>query len=96
MSRPRLALIVGVVLVAAAFLLPCGALADHAGASMPYQDPTADMLQQQAAELAALRQQIVTRLQISSLIGLTGLAGIAYGLWVRRRNRRSIDQPTQP
>ncbi|NJC71691.1 hypothetical protein HC031_18480 [Planosporangium thailandense] len=89
MSRSRLALICGIVLVAAAFVIPCRLFGDYAGASMPYQDPTSEMLRKQAAEVAALRHELVTRLEISALVGVVGMTALGWGLWTRRQERRN-------
>src|SRR5438132_487236 len=51
-TRFRLAALFGAVLVAAAGVLLCGVLGDQFAASLPYQDPTPEMLHQQAAQLA--------------------------------------------
>jgi hypothetical protein len=55
---------------------------------MPYQHPTPEMLHKQDAEVAALRQDLVTRLQISALVGLFGLTALGYGLWRWRSKSR--------
>jgi hypothetical protein len=85
----------GLVLLAAAVVLPCGPLGDYAGASMPYQDPTPEMLHKQAAEVAALGHDLAVRLQVSALIGLVALAALGYGLWSWRGTRRSTDTETE-
>jgi hypothetical protein len=93
-SHARLAVISGLVLLAAAVVLSGGPFGDYAGASMPYQDPTPEMLHKQAAEVAALRHDLVTRLQISALAGPIGLTALSYGLWTWRNNRRSSETGT--
>ncbi|GGM33168.1 hypothetical protein GCM10011608_17070 [Micromonospora sonchi] len=92
MPRARLALTIGVVLFVASCVLPCGPLLDEIGASFPYQDPTPEMLEKQAAEIAAAEQALAARLQITVGVVLVGAAATAYGLWAWHRTRRSRRQ----
>jgi hypothetical protein len=88
--RARLALVGGVLLLVAACVLPCGPFLDEGAASIPYQDPTPEMLQKQDAEIAAAREALAIRLWITAAVALVGLAATAYGLWQWRRRRCNV------
>ncbi|MFI6757973.1 hypothetical protein ACIBF5_02335 [Micromonospora sp. NPDC050417] len=89
MFRARVALILGVVFLLAACVLPCGPLNDELGASFPYQDPTPEMLQKQAVEIAQARQALAARLRITAVVAFVGLVATGYGLWRWSRTRRA-------
>lgn len=59
---------------------------DLAGTSLPYQDAPAALLQQQAAEIAALEERLRLYLSISAALGLLSLGALAYAV-VRWRGR---------
>ncbi len=87
-TRARLSLTAGIVLLITACLLPCGTLAEWSGASLPYQDPTPAMLDNQADGVAALERALVIYLLISGFLSLVGLCMAAYGLRRWRKLRR--------
>jgi hypothetical protein len=74
-SRIRAAYIFGTLLLVAACALPCASFVELSGSSMPYQDPTAEMIQEQAAEVTELEHQLVTRALIASGLAIAGLRG---------------------
>jgi hypothetical protein len=91
--RLRLVAILGAVLLLAAAVLLCGSLGDEFATSLPYQDPTPDLLHQQAVEMAAARHNTITRLWISgslAIVGLTALVGSARALLKRSRATRPV------
>jgi hypothetical protein len=85
-TRAWTALAAGLVLLATAFVVPCLTFADWAANGLPYQDPTTEMLQKQAADDAALRSQLVTRLWIGGGLAALGVAALIYA-WRHRRGR---------
>jgi LPXTG-motif cell wall-anchored protein len=87
MVRTRLVVIGGMLFLVTACLLTCGPFAEWSGASMPYQDPTPEMLQQQTTEVEALRHTLLVRSAMSLVLGLAGLGAFGYLLWRRRRER---------
>lgn len=95
MTRARLSLITGIVLLSVACLLPCGVLAEWSGASLPYQDPTPDMLENQAAEVAILEKKLIVYVVVSGTLALLGICASAYGLRRGRAYRRGR-LPTVP
>ncbi len=90
MSRARWTAAAGTLLLVAACVLPCGPLADYIGNSMPYPEPTAKLLQQQAAQAAAIERQLVIRASIAAVLAILGLAALIYA---RRRNRSRKTDP---
>ena len=92
MTGTRLAFITSLGLLIAACLLPCGTFAEWSGTSLPYQDPTPEMLQKQAEETAALEDALFVRLSISAALGLASLGAFGYGLRRWRGHRRSAGQ----
>jgi hypothetical protein len=81
-------MVLGFALLMTALILPCGPSADYAGASLPYQDPTPELLDRQAAEIAAIKHELVARFRVSALVALVGFAAIGYATWTWRRRRR--------
>jgi hypothetical protein len=88
-SRARLAFVVGIVLLVTACLTPCATFSELAGTSLPYQDPTAEMLQRQAAEVAALERRLGTLAWIAGGLAIAGLVLLIYA----RCNRQRPDLP---
>ncbi|MFC0004451.1 hypothetical protein [Micromonospora siamensis] len=82
MSRARLATIVGILLLVAACLLPCVPFGDWAGGSLPPQDAPPDVLERQAAEIAAARHRLVLALAGAGVLAALGVAALVHG---RRR-----------
>jgi hypothetical protein len=85
-SRLRIAYVAGTLLLVAACALPCASFAELSGASIPYQDPTPEMVQKQAAETAALEHQLVMRAWIGGALASAGLVALIYA----RRHRRRV------
>ncbi len=86
MSRSRVALSVGVLLLLASCLLPCLPLLQVAGTSLPYQDPTPEMLQQHAANVAAAERRLAVCAAVAAALALLGLAALVLAyVWRRRR-----------
>lgn len=77
MTRAR---IIGWLLLTAAFAVGAVGLFWYAGAGLPYQDPTPDLLERQAAEL-----QVAQSLM---LIGLGVSVVVAVWLWKSRQKPR--------
>jgi hypothetical protein len=76
----------GWVLIALSVVLSCVAGSFYAGATMPYQDPTPEMLAQQAKDVRAAGIQML----IGGTLGLACLvAGIWLIVWGRRLARRA-------
>jgi hypothetical protein len=88
MPRARLALTAGIVLLVASCLLPCLPFFDVAGMSMPYQDPTPEMLAKQAADVAAAERRFTVHAAIAGVLAVLGLAALVYA-WKHRRPRRT-------
>lgn len=78
--RFRLAILAGLVLVAVACCLPTFTFLELSGTSLPYQDPTPDMLQQQASEVADLERELAVRLVIGAGLGAFGVALAVVGV----------------
>ncbi|MBB5829333.1 hypothetical protein [Micromonospora carbonacea] len=86
MSRARLALSVGILLLLAACLLPCLPLFQVAGMSLPYQDPTPELLRQHAANVAAAERRLAVCVAVAGALALLGLVALALAYaWRRRR-----------
>jgi hypothetical protein len=90
-SRVRAAIAVGVLLIVVAIALPCSTLIDLAGTGLPYQDPTAEMLQQQAAHLASLHRRMAVLGWISTGLVLAGVLVLVYA--IRTRPERGAADP---
>ncbi|MFJ8582061.1 hypothetical protein [Micromonospora sp. NPDC093277] len=88
MSRARLALTAGVLLLVASCMLPCLPFLDLSGVSMPYQDPTPEMLEKQAADVAAAEHRLTVHTAIAGALALIGLAAFSYA-WKHRRSRKT-------
>jgi hypothetical protein len=86
MSRARLALAAGVLLLVAACLLPCFSFVLDAGSALPYQDPTPEMLAKQAAENAAAERRLAVFAVIGGILAVLGLIALVYA-WRHRRSR---------
>ncbi|WP_165949688.1 hypothetical protein [Micromonospora sp. KC207] len=52
--------------------------------SLPYQDPTPEMLEKQAADLAAAERRLAMCAAVADALALVGVAALAYA-WRRRR-----------
>lgn len=85
MSRARLALAAGLLLLVAACLLPCLPLLDMSGSSIPYQDPTPEMLEEQAADVAAAERRLAAYAAIAGVLAVLALAAFVYA-WKHRRH----------
>jgi hypothetical protein len=95
MSRARLSAAAGALLLIAAILLPCGPASDYLGNAMPYQDPTEEMLQQQAAQATAIEHQLAIRGSVAAALAILGLAALIYAGRQRRSRQtdpRNLDQ----
>jgi hypothetical protein len=85
---------IGLLATIALLVVSCAfvgyAYLDLAGTALPYQDAPA-LLQQQAAEVAALEERLRLYLSISAGLGLLSLGALAYALvrW-RGRPRRAV------
>ncbi|MQA82850.1 MAG: hypothetical protein GEV10_31095 [Streptosporangiales bacterium] len=88
MTRSRVFLAVGLVLLAVALVVPLGTLGALAGTSLPYQDPTPQLLDEQAARIASLQRDLAVRASISGIL----IAGSALTLVYARRRRRVSDR----
>ncbi len=88
MSRGRLALTAGVLLLVASCMLPCLPFLELSGISMPYQDPTPEMLEKQATDIAAAEHRLAVHAAISGALALIGLAAFFYA-WKYRRSRKA-------
>lgn len=88
MTRARLSLIAGIVMIVAACVLPCWTFVALSAASLPYQDPTPEMLAEQAAEVSALERALVLDLSIAAVLALLGVLACVYG-FRRQRHRPS-------
>ena len=87
----KIAVASSAVFLLAAILLPCGPFLRWSAASLPYQDPTPEMVKRQAAELADLERTLLVHIGISVVLALASLA--AFGCALRfRRKYRSIDR----
>lgn len=70
----------GVALVAVACVLPCWTFTDLAGAALPYQDPTPEMLAEQTAEVSQLQKTLMLQLSIAAPLTLLGALALIYGV----------------
>jgi hypothetical protein len=89
MSRTRLALTAGVILFVASCVLSSLAFLDLAETSMPYQDPTPEMLEKQAADIAAAERMFTVSTAIAGALALIGLAAFFYSR--KHRQTRMTD-----
>jgi hypothetical protein len=76
MPSARLIRVAAMVLLVVGFVLPCAPLADYSGYSMPAQDPTLDMLAQQALDVAVAEHRLAVAAAISGALILAGVAGL--------------------
>jgi hypothetical protein len=74
-------------LLIAAIFLPLGPASDYLGNAMPYQDPTEEMLQQQAARATALEHQLAIRGGIAAVLAILGSVALVYFGRQRHRSR---------
>ena len=88
MSRARLALTAGVLLLVASCMLPCLPFLDLSGISMPYQDPTPEMLEKQAADIAAAERRLAVYAAVAGALAVIGLAAVVYA-FTHRRSRKA-------
>ena len=88
MSRARLAMTAGVLLLIASCLLPCLPFLDLSGISMPYQDPTPEMLEKQAADITAAEHRLAVHAAIAGALAVIGLAAFIYA-WKHRQTRKA-------
>ncbi|EWM66789.1 MULTISPECIES: hypothetical protein [unclassified Micromonospora] len=87
MSRARLALTAGVLLLVASCMLPCLPFLDLSGISMPYQDPTPEMLEKQAIDIAAAERKLALYAATAGALAVVGLAAVIYAFRHRRSRR---------
>lgn len=87
--RYRLALTIGGILIAAAWVIPCHLFARLSGASLPYQDPTPQMLAAQAAQVDAVEHELTLWGPVAMAVALLGAVIVGYGLRLRRRLMRN-------
>jgi hypothetical protein len=95
MPRAPLARYAGIALFVVAILLPCVPFMDVGGYSMPYQDPTPDMLKQQAADVAAAEHRLAVAITISGVLGVCGLIALIYARRQDRSRKASNQGPDQ-
>lgn len=88
MPRVRLAVAAGVLLIVASCLVPCAPFADYAADSLPYQDPTLEMLKKQAEQIAAAEHRLAVHAAIAGVLAVLGLAALIYA-WRNRRPRKA-------
>ena len=88
MPRARLALTGGLLLLVASCLLPCFSYAELAAVSMPFQDATREMLEEQAADIAAAEHTFTIHAAIAGALAILGLAAVVYA-WKHRRPRKA-------
>ncbi|GAA4437707.1 hypothetical protein [Phytohabitans houttuyneae] len=89
MSRSRLALNAVAILFVASCALSSLAFLDLAQTSMPYQDPTPEMLEKQAADIAAAERLFTVSTAIAGALALIGLA--AFFHFRKHRQTRTTD-----
>jgi Ca2+/Na+ antiporter len=82
MHRTRRARIAGITMVALGAAIPVVVVALTAGTSLPYQDPTAAMLQQQAQDIARADRMLAAGAVVGSILILVGVA-LLVGVAVR-------------
>lgn len=90
MPRPLKFLIAGGVLLVVACVLPCWMLLQHV--DIPYQDPTPEMLQEQAARHRAADRAWLTWIPIGIVLTVAGLVVCGYGLFTGRRGSGDANQ----
>jgi hypothetical protein len=86
MTRVRLAVTVGVLLVLGSCVLACVPFLDLSADSLPYQDPTPEMVKKQAADIAAAEHKLAVHVWIAAALAVVGLAALIYA-WCRRKPR---------
>ena len=79
----------GWVLVALSLVAPCVTCGILSGVYLPYQDPTPEMLAQQARDVH--QADVVT-----ALVGAIALVCLATGIWLIVWGRRRSGRPAQP
>ncbi|MFI0791997.1 hypothetical protein ACH4OY_04730 [Micromonospora rubida] len=94
MSRSRLAVAAGIFLLVASCGLPCLPFLDLSAVSLPYQDPTPGMLEEQAEEIAAAEHRLAVYAVVAGVLAILGLAALIYA-WKHRRSRMR-DQLSKP
>ncbi|WP_346117054.1 hypothetical protein [Micromonospora coerulea] len=87
MSRARLLTVVGVLLMLTSCLLPC--LTAWNDITLPDQDPTPDVIQQQNAEHLAAEQRFEMAAWIAAALAILGLAALIYA-WKHRQRSTNI------
>ncbi|MEO3892646.1 hypothetical protein [Nonomuraea sp. B5E05] len=83
---------IGVLAICAGLLLPVASCMATAGTYLPYQDPTPEMLKEQAEAIARADLLNLRAMTAGTLLTLTGLALLAYGAVRRRRGSRRTTQ----
>lgn len=91
MSRARLALTAGILLLVTSCLLPCVPLAEVSGGSMPYQDAPPELLTKQAAEVAAAEHRLVVAAAVAGALFVVALLAFWYA-WRHRRPRTLLSR----
>lgn len=57
---------------------------------LPYEDPTTEMLQQQAKDIAAAERKLAVRAGISGVVAIVGPASLIYAARQARARRASV------
>ncbi|WP_433345876.1 hypothetical protein [Micromonospora sp. CA-111912] len=78
MSRARLAVAAGILLLVASCGLPCLPFLDLSAVSLPYQDPTPGMVEEQAEEIAAAEHRLAVYAVVAAVLAILGLAALIY------------------
>ena len=84
---------IGILAICVGLLLPVASCMATAGTYLPYQDPTPEMLKEQAETIARADVMNLRAMAVGALPFLTGVALLAYRA-VRRR-RRSATNDTE-
>jgi hypothetical protein len=79
----------GWLLVALSLVAPCATCGILSGVYLPYQDPTPEVLAQQAREI---HQADV----LTTVVGAIALVSLAAGVWLIVWGRRLARRPAQP
>lgn len=85
-TRAQLSSVGGGLLLVVAACTPCLPLANWAGGGLPYQDPTPEMLAQQAAEQAAAGRSLLLWTVVAVVLGVAGAALLVIGIRSLRKS----------
>jgi len=91
-TRARFSVIAGVAMIVIGCALPWRTFGEWSAASLPYQDPTPEMVAEQAARVSALEQALLIELSVAVVLASLGVFACSYGF---RQRARSVGRGTR-